>query len=542
MTQTITLLFTSVGRRVELMQAFRQAAAKTGIRLRIIGADITDTAPALTCCDSTVIVPRIKDPAYIPALLDICKAQGVTALIPTIDTDLLLLAQEKDRFAAIGTRVVISSPEKIAICRDKSNTSDYFISLGLYAPEAVSDIARYRGGFPAFIKPADGSSSIGANRADSPEELAGYAAQLDRYVVQPFAHGTEYTVDIFCDLQGNPIYITPRIRAAVRAGEVLKTEIRHEASIIREMQILIRDFKPCGGITVQLIRNEETGVNQYIEINPRFGGGAPLSIKAGADSAAAMLRLLAGETLPYFPEAAADRAVFSRFDQSVCVTRGSGKKIKAVIFDLDDTLYDEKEYVRSGFEKVAALLPEVEDAFGKLQRAFEAGKPAIDTVLQESGLCADSRKAACLETYRLQMPDICLSDEVRSLLQELRRQGMKLGIITDGRPEGQRSKLEALGLFDLVDTVIITDELGGVQFRKPNDIAFRVMQCRLGVAFDEMVYIGDNPQKDFLAPKTLGMEWLWYKNPNGLYSHAEETTGGCVASIAELRAVLNTMI
>ena len=327
MTPKITLLFTSVGRRVELMQAFRRAAVKTGIRLKLIGADITDTAPALTCCDSTVIVPRIKDPAYIPALLEICKAQGVTALIPTIDTDLLLLAKEKDKFAAIGTTVVISSPEKIAICRDKSNTSDYFSSLGLYAPEAVSDIARYRGGFPAFIKPADGSSSIGANRADSMEELAGYAAQLDRYVVQPFAHGTEYTVDIFCDLQGNPIYITPRIRSAVRAGEVLKTEIRHEKSIIAEMQTLIRDFKPCGGITVQLIRNEETGVNQYIEINPRFGGGAPLSIKAGADSAAAMLRLLAGEALPYFPEAAADCAVFSRFDQSVCVAKGSGKKI-----------------------------------------------------------------------------------------------------------------------------------------------------------------------------------------------------------------------
>lgn len=311
------LLFTSIGRRVELVQAFQNAARQLGVELTLYGADITPTAPALYFCDRTVLVPRIKTPEYIPALLDICRAEGIDALIPTIDTDLLILAQSKEQFAAIGTRVLISAPDKIALCRDKRLTADYFHSVGLESPAPVDDVSRYQGPFPAFIKPKDGSSSIFAYRADTREELLSYAAQVPDYIIQPFISGTEYTVDIFCDFAGNPIYITPRIRQAVRAGEVLKTQIAQEPSILSEMQRLIRDYKPCGPITVQLIRSGET--NHYIEINPRFGGGAPLSMLAGADAAQALLRLLGGEALSFQPEAAEDGAVYSRFDQSVRV-------------------------------------------------------------------------------------------------------------------------------------------------------------------------------------------------------------------------------
>ena len=106
---------------------------------------------------------------------------------------------------------------------------------------------------------------------------------------------------------------------AVRSGEVLKTEIRQDDSIINEIKELVKDYKPCGQITVQLIKDSKTNKNYYIEINPRFGGGAPLSIKAGADSAEALLRLLNGERLSYQDKKAEDGAIFSRFDQSVRV-------------------------------------------------------------------------------------------------------------------------------------------------------------------------------------------------------------------------------
>lgn len=313
------LLFTSVGRRVELMQAFRSAARALGVDLTLYGADMSQTAPALFFCDRAVAVPRIKSEDYIPALLEICEKEQIDALIPTIDTDLLILAQNRGRFAAVGTKVVISDPEKIALCRDKRLTAAYFHSVGLLSPAPAASVEAYQGGFPAFIKPKDGSSSLHAYKVRDREELVSLADRVPEPIIQPFIRGTEYTVDIFCDFAGDPVYITPRIRLAVRSGEVLQTQIAQDARILSEMQQLVRDFKPCGPITVQLIREEETGLDYYIEINPRFGGGAPLSMMAGADSAGALLRLLQGQTLAYQAGAAEDGAVYSRFDQSVRV-------------------------------------------------------------------------------------------------------------------------------------------------------------------------------------------------------------------------------
>lgn len=316
------ILFTSVGRRVELMQAFRKAADELNAQLTIIGADITESAPALYFCDETKIVCRIKDENYIPQLLSICEKEKIDCLIPTIDTDLLLLAENKEKFEAIGTKVLISAVDKVKLCRDKRFTADYFISLGLKSPLPVDAAEKYNAGYPAFIKPKDGSSSVDAYKVNNEEDLKTYAAKISDYIIQPFIAGREFTIDIFCDYEGNPVYITPRERLAVRAGEVLKTQICQDDIMISEMKTLIADYKPCGQITVQLIQDEITGDNYYIEINPRFGGGAPLSIKAGADSAKAVLRMLNGETLVYEEKAARNRAVYSRFDQSICVDEG----------------------------------------------------------------------------------------------------------------------------------------------------------------------------------------------------------------------------
>lgn len=311
------ILFTSVGRRVELVQAFRSAAERQGFQLEIYGADITESAPALAFCNHTVIVPRIKEASYIPSLQKICADERIDALIPTIDTDLMILAQNKNQFGS--TRVVISNPEKIAICRDKRFTADYFHSIGLKSPTPIDDWTKYNGGYPAFIKPKDGSSSIFAYKVENVKEMESYSKQVPDYIIQPYISGTEYTVDIFCDFDGNPIFITPRVRLAIRAGEVLKTKIVQDKQIIQEMKQLIKDYTPCGQITVQMIRQNDTDEDYYIEINPRFGGGAPLSMKAGADSAEALLRLLNGEKLDYVENAAEDGAIFSRFDQSIRV-------------------------------------------------------------------------------------------------------------------------------------------------------------------------------------------------------------------------------
>ena len=188
-------------------------------------------------------------------------------------------------------------------------------------------------------------------------------------------------------------------------------------------------------------------------------------------------------------------------------------QIDGVVFDLDDTLYSEKNYVRSGYRKIAQNYPEIENAEERLWNSFLKGEKAIDKVFDEASLDEKEKKNA-LNIYREHMPVIELYTGVSEMLIRIKNKGKKIGIITDGRPDGQKNKIKALKLD--VDQVIITDELGGIQYRKPNK-AFELMQNRWKIAFNKMVYIGDNVTKDFIAPKELGMKVVYFKNADGLY-------------------------
>ena len=531
------ILVTGVGRRVELLQAFRQAALNLDINLKIYGADMTGTAPALAYCDEMRSVCAMKNPNYINELLKICKKDRIDLVMPTIDTDLLILAKHKKEFEEIGVKVLISAEDKVRICRDKNHTGDFFVSCGLKAPLTYNDVNEYPGPYPCFIKPKDGSSSINAYKVQDYKELLLYSEQVTDYIIQPFISGREFTIDIFCDFDGNPIYITPRQRLQVRAGEVLKTKISMDETMIEEAKKICSLFQPCGPITVQLIQDEESGDNYYIEINPRYGGGAPLSMKAGARSAEAVLRLLLGEHLQYTAHAC-DGAVYSRFDQSVCIDAGrDAQPIKGIIFDLDDTLYSESDYVRSGYQKIGMYLGRA-DAAQHLWNYFCDKKPAIDAYLSEIDM--PEQKENCLQIYREQMPDISLYPGVEDMLVSVRSKGIYIGVITDGRPEGQHQKLKALGLENLVDDIIITDELGGPQFRKPCDIAFRIMQLRWKIPYEQMLYVGDNPTKDFQACRQLGMQCVYFNNREGLYSGGKTFGIQVIEQISELDTLIIT--
>lgn len=519
------ILFTSIGRRVELVQQFRQAANTLDEELSLYGADISDTAPALYFCDHQVKVCRIDDPSYIIQLMGICRAECINLLIPTIDTDLLLLAEAKEQFQAIGTKVLISAVDKIELCRDKRRTAQFFGDCGLQTPKPVDKVYDYHHGFPCFIKPLNGSSSLNAYRVDSKKELEVISSQIMDYIIQPFIEGEEYTVDIFCDFKGKPIYITPRIRYATRAGEVIKTQICDDELAIGECRRIIERFEPVGPITVQFIRQRGTGKDYYLEINPRFGGGAPLSMKAGANSAVAVLRALRGEALEEQCHAAKDGLVYSRYDQSVCINDAMNWTCEAVIFDLDDTLYSEREYVRSGFFAVGQMLEGegIDDAAARLTSFFEGGiDMPVDVFLKEREVYSDELRNKCIECYRKHKPTIHPYPGIKEMLEKLKRAGIRIGIVTDGRVEGQNAKIDALGLRDFIDEVVITDALGGLHCRKPSDVGFRYIQRLFDIPYNHMLYIGDNAEKDFEAPEHLGMSYWHFDNPDGLHRNGKK--------------------
>ena len=321
MTQNnINILILSAGRRVELVNCFKAARDRLGIDGKIIAADASDLAPALYFADVPEIVPFIREnDAYINAIIDICRRNDVSLIVPTIDTELLLLADRRDEIeSSTSAKVLISSYDVIGICRDKINTQKWLEEHGFLVPRMITDEDIDAGNisYPVFIKPLDGSSSINAFRVETKAELDTYRELIGagRYIIQDFMQGTEYTVDAFLDFEGNIITIVPRIRLATRSGEIAKGKIIKDDEITADVTRLLTELKPIGHITIQCMRTDK-GI-EYIEINPRFGGGAPMSIQAGADSCENLYRLLRGEKLERRTDYR-DNITFLRFDASI---------------------------------------------------------------------------------------------------------------------------------------------------------------------------------------------------------------------------------
>jgi len=313
------ILILSAGRRVELVQSFQKAAKRLNLKSNVVAGDCSETAPAIYFADRKAILPRISEPNYIDEIINVCKREDVKLVVPTIDTDLLLLSEERERIEfESGAIVLISSTGVVSICRDKINTQKFLEENGFKIPKMYSEEELDSGNiqFPLFIKPKSGSSSINSFMVNNLEELNTYRSLIKDPIVQDLMEGKEFTVDVFLDFDGNLITVVPRLRMATRSGEISKGKIIKDNEIIEDIKKLVEVLKPIGHITVQLMKTKK-GI-EYIEINPRFGGGAPMSIQSGADSSENLYRLLMGEKLEY-NEDYRDNIMFFRFDNSICV-------------------------------------------------------------------------------------------------------------------------------------------------------------------------------------------------------------------------------
>ncbi len=319
------VLFTCIGRRVSLLNAFRKATRRLRRAVRFYGTDVHPLSPALQSCDEGFLVKATSHPQYIGQLLSIVRRHRIRLLIPTVDLDLRLLAENKPRFAELGCRVLVSDPEVIDICQDKRKTCEFLRREGFGCPATFSVRAALAAGsrgelsWPCFVKPWDGHAGKGAIIVRDRKELRFYAQRIPNAICQEFAQGTEYTCDVYIDFEGNVRSVTPRRRLEVRSGEVSKAQIVKNPRIMKEVARLIRSLGAGPGVaTVQLFLTSKKQF-KFIEINPRFGGGAPLSIRAGADFPRWILQELAGKRPRIGFEAFQDQLVMLRYDAEVWV-------------------------------------------------------------------------------------------------------------------------------------------------------------------------------------------------------------------------------
>ena len=279
------VLLTSAGRRGVLVKLFQDEMRRLFPHGRVLAGDLNpDMSSACCLADESFRLPPVQSPDYVPHLLQLCLAQEVGVVVPTIDTELKTLSEHCYDFERQGIALIVSEPSLVRVCRDKRLTSQLFSQLGLDTARTVANPSH--ADMPLFAKPYDGSCSIGTQVVRSQKEAAAVSAKNSKIMFVEYldpAQHDEYTIDLYYDRESQLKCLIPRLRVEVRAGEVSKgrTIRLPEDAFLREAFENLQGAKGC--ITAQVFRCRTTGRIAAIEINPRFGGGYPLSYQAGAN-------------------------------------------------------------------------------------------------------------------------------------------------------------------------------------------------------------------------------------------------------------------
>lgn len=323
MAMTLSILLSSAGRRVELLHLFRQAAFDLGVVLKIVATDIEpNRSAACQFADVAETVPRVSDPGYVNAIMTLCAKHGVSVVVPLIDPDVAAWSGLRDRaFAEWGIRVAVSSPDVVAICRDKATTAETLQAAGLNVPLTCRgdrfDPAQEDLRWPLICKPADGSSSVGLRLLSGPEH-ARVSPPLATDVVQERIEGAEITVNAFYDRVGKLMYAVPHQRLQVRSGEVSKGLTIRSDDITEAAEKIGRILPGLWGPICFQGFLVADGKFCIFEINARFGGGYPLAHAAGARGPHFILSDVLGRSYDAVG-AHAEGLCMLRYDQSIFV-------------------------------------------------------------------------------------------------------------------------------------------------------------------------------------------------------------------------------
>jgi carbamoyl-phosphate synthase large subunit len=321
----MNILITSAGRRVSLVRAFKNELVKVLPEGKVFTVDMyPELSSACRISEGFFSIVSVTDPLYCENLLEICLAYNIKLIIPTIDTELIPLAENVDLFRKHGIQPIISSVEFVRVCRDKRKLFHYFDSIGFPRTEEI-DISNPE--FPIFAKPIDGSSSIGVRViADRSQISENYFEDTKMTFLKYLSPNDfkEFTIDLYFDKRNNLKCAVPRERIEIRNGEVSKSVTVRDDLYDK----ICSTFKYCKGlvgcITLQVFRHRERNEIIGIEINPRFGGGYPLSYCAGANYPAYIIReYLLNEDIQFFDGWTADLLML-RYDEEIIINDYKG--------------------------------------------------------------------------------------------------------------------------------------------------------------------------------------------------------------------------
>jgi carbamoyl-phosphate synthase large subunit len=328
-----TVLFTCAGQRVDIVTAFARAGAHT------IATDINPLAPALHHADHYELVGRIADPDYVPTLRELVRRNDVSLIVPLTDLDQLLLAEARDE---LGALVLLPDAEVVQRMADKYLAHHFFEARGIASPgtwlpeEVPEDVS-----FPVLVKAREGFGSRHIYRAANRAELdffLGYTTVPS--MVQSVCRGEEFSVDVFCDLDGRCLNAIPRTMIESKGGESIKGMTIKDWDLIEYGRFVAESLPVWGPANIQCFR-EEGGRHEVTDVNLRFGGAFPLPLAAGSQYPELALQLAAGERpeprLGDFREG----VVMTRFFSHLCLTSRDGGRLEPFVEDVPEPVASE---------------------------------------------------------------------------------------------------------------------------------------------------------------------------------------------------------
>ena len=322
----MTVLILSCGTRCKLVRFFQETLRGRTEGGRVIAADASPWAPALYEADAYYLVPSISDPGYPERILEICRKEGVNALLPLLEDELELMAENRELFERQGITVLVSGAETVALCRDKYRFFRHLTAHGIpVLPTCISLEAFWEAraagkmDFPVFVKPVNGCGSVGVSRVENDALLrALWESSPEPLLIQQFAQGEEIGADIYVDLISHrPVAVFTKKKVRMRAGETEKSVSFRDPALFSLICRTADVLALRGPADMDLFR---IGGAYYIsEVNPRFGGGYPHAWHCGVNFPALILRNLTGIGNP---------AAVGDYEEGLCMMKYSDETVR----------------------------------------------------------------------------------------------------------------------------------------------------------------------------------------------------------------------
>jgi carbamoyl-phosphate synthase large subunit len=316
----MNILITSIGKRVRLVKFFQDELRNFSSELKIFTTDMNPLfAPAGVFSDKCFKAPKVTEPGYIDFLINLCSENSIRLIIPTIDTELLVLSENKKIFQKEKIEILVADENFVSICQDKRKTDLYFKRLGIRTPKPID---KYHPTFPLFAKPYDGSLSHDIYIITEEGDLTPAILNHPKLLFMEYIDNNEYkefTVDMYYGRDNQLKSVVPRERIEIRAGEISKgyTRKNYLVRFLKEHMNYLPGIVGC--ICIQLFYREMNDDVIGIEINPRFGGGYPLSYYAKANFPLYIIKeYLLNESLSY-SEDWLNNTLMLRYDSEVII-------------------------------------------------------------------------------------------------------------------------------------------------------------------------------------------------------------------------------